>query len=1117
MYQFTYGDGSDVIYNWNVHDTLSLGIGCYYDRATVRNDVVITTFFGDKLTLKGASKKKVKIVGGVHYSSVSSSGESISNKTVNTLLTGTNADDTIKNFAGNVTIQAEGGNDSIYSSTEQNHAVNGGYGYVTIDGGDGNDIIHSNDPNVSISGGSGNDSISLSGDNWEGISVNGGKGNDTIFTSTYRQSGIVYQFQPGDGYDVIMNWCDKDTLALNGNIYAQSFSGENVIVSLQSGSAVTLVGAKDKSVNITGGTLLSDDRSKFISNYSKNSTLTGSTYSDTIDNYAGGVKIQALDGNDYIFSNTEQSRTVNGNFGHVTIDGGAGRDTIKSYDPNVSINGGAGADVISLQSSGFGNVTVTGGVDNDTIFGDSLGGGILYQYNVGDGYDVIFGYNSKDSISIGGGNDWTTLRSGNNVLVSVAGSGVLTLFNASGKTLNIYSDKSSSLNNDLTPASVTVTEKDVIQKFMKALDRTESSGVAALNEAVLAATGGYFQNIGAAVNQMILDCRAYTAADSSNGWRNFLQEKCGINLYNKDTGAITGFDAGSSSTQKDASAIVPEKGSLNSFTDSSFTVNGLTIQLADFDSNGNPYDISYSSLSNDTQRYIWQALQTWWASSSLNLIAQSYGNNYTFGAESTVDKLYFSFYDDPGNVLAITYNWTSDAARKTITKLAIRLNTHNYGSLIIGDKDGKRSKDTFYLDRVLAHEFTHAVMFANVNYVRDLPLYIKEGIAELTVGADDDREFSILSLAKSPDKLENSLNVDCTDSYTGGYMFMRYLAKQGALHYPTSDVSGELLYSLQNKTSETITSGKSAAVSVNGAVLTLTKDFSDDMLDLGKYSAVKKVDASKVSRGMVIIGNGNANSIVAGTSNDSIFANVGNDTISGGSGNDVLHGESGNDKIFGGKGNDSLNGGTGNDSLSGGNGKDVFIFGEGFGKDFITDYTPGKDKIRLAVEDASITSCAVNGKNLVLNVDKTNAITIKNGAGKKISVVDYKGSSTTFIHGGNGADTLSGTSGNDKIFGGKGDDSIRGGKGNDSLWGNAGADTFIYSSGDGHDVICDFGNDDMLKITGKFSASYSKSKGEVYFKVGTTSKAITLHDFTATSFNVNSSTYRISGTKLVKK
>ena len=93
-----------------------------------------------------------------------------------------------------------------------------------------------------------------------------------------------------------------------------------------------------------------------------------------------------------------------------------------------------------------------------------------------------------------------------------------------------------------------------------------------------------------------------------------------------------------------------------------------------------------------------------------------------------------------------------------------------------------------------------------------------------------------------------------------------------------------------------------------------------------------------------------------------------------------------------------------------------------------------------------------------------------------------------------------------------------GGAGNDSLWGDAGNDTFIYAKGDGKDVIYGFENNDMLKITGAFSASYNKRKKELAFKVGSTASAITLKDFGSTSsFNINGTNYKISGTKLIKK
>ena len=92
-----------------------------------------------------------------------------------------------------------------------------------------------------------------------------------------------------------------------------------------------------------------------------------------------------------------------------------------------------------------------------------------------------------------------------------------------------------------------------------------------------------------------------------------------------------------------------------------------------------------------------------------------------------------------------------------------------------------------------------------------------------------------------------------------------------------------------------------------------------------------------------------------------------------------------------------------------------------------------------------------------------------------------------------------------------------GGAGNDSLWGGDGKDTFIYSSGNGKDVIFGFANDDLLEISGDWTATYNASKNTIAFKVGSTASAITLKDFTATTFNVNSTAYRISNNEFVKR
>jgi VCBS repeat-containing protein len=95
---------------------------------------------------------------------------------------------------------------------------------------------------------------------------------------------------------------------------------------------------------------------------------------------------------------------------------------------------------------------------------------------------------------------------------------------------------------------------------------------------------------------------------------------------------------------------------------------------------------------------------------------------------------------------------------------------------------------------------------------------------------------------------------------------------------------------------------------------------------------------------------GNGNDVVNGLGgHDRLAGGNGNDSLYGGSGNDILLGENGNDQLFGGDGRDVLAGGNGNDSLNGGAGADIFQFGRGGGRDTVSDFEVGID--RIALED----------------------------------------------------------------------------------------------------------------------------------------------------------------------
>lgn len=229
--------------------------------------------------------------------------------------------------------------------------------------------------------------------------------------------------------------------------------------------------------------------------------------------------------------------------------------------------------------------------------------------------------------------------------------------------------------------------------------------------------------------------------------------------------------------------------------------------------------------------------------------------------------------------------------------------------------------------------------------------------------------------------------------------------------------------------------------------------------------------------------------VLALAGNDSISNTYAYVSINGATGNDTVRnsgtkvtilGGDGNDKIINSGSSAKINAGTGNDSIKN-TAASVSIVG-GAGKDSITNtktkvtINAGDDNDRIVNSAASVSIISGTGNDLV-----------SIGANAKNNVITYSA----------------------------GNDSLWGGKGNDTLTGGSGADVFIYESG--NDVITGFANNDLLQITGTFSATYSKSANTIAFKVGSTANAITLQDFTATTFNINSFNYKISGTKLVKK
>ena len=250
-------------------------------------------------------------------------------------------------------------------------------------------------------------------------------------------------------------------------------------------------------------------------------------------------------------------------------------------------------------------------------------------------------------------------------------------------------------------------------------------------------------------------------------------------------------------------------------------------------------------------------------------------------------------------------------------------------------------------------------------------------------------------------------------------------------------------------------------------------------------SSIKTINASSRTTAVKITGNKLDNTIKGGSNKDTIQGGAGKDSILGNAGNDKLYGNAGNDTLFGGAGNDTLWGGDDNDQLYGNAGNDSILGGDG--NDSIKGQA-GADKLYGNAGNDSILG----------------------------------GDGNDLIKGQTGDDKLYGNAGNDSLMGGDGKDSLWGGKGNDMLWGGAGADMFTYLANNGTDYIMDYASGELLRIyneAGTKRTSFSKSvfSNDTLTLTINGGGTIIFDDVgRSTKFNINGTSYKVSGSKLVK-
>ena len=571
-------------------------------------------------------------------------------------------------------------------------------------------------------------------------------------------------------------------------------------------------------------------------------------------------------------------------------------------------------------------------------------------------------------------------------------------------------------------------QQEVIKSFMKSLDETTKSGTAALNEAVAALTNNAVTSIQTIINQMVADCK-----ETANATK-FLSDYCGINLSNTDTGAITGLDAGSSTTAKTAENIVNETGTYAENKSNSFTVGKTTFQL---DSK-----YTYSTLTA-AQKYIWNGLKSLWTTPALKLITDSYGTNYgidtnALGTNNTITVTFSN--KNNGTLASAGASYVKSGEFAGVCKpTTLNVNTYYYGNYDTSDKNGTSSlAGAGYLDRTLAHEFTHSAMANNIRYFYNLPQFIKEGMAELTHGIDDERKYRINLLAGNYKSLNSALNLKNTGTgsepaYAGGYMFLRYLAKE-MQKYSWS---------------------KNADIHSNYSTLASALEGNDTV-------------RNRISNATVDGGAGN-DYLINKNAKVSLFGGAGNDTIESKVANVTLNGGAGDDSIIA-SNTATIIAGAGNDTITGA-GKNVYMFGNSDGNNLITKFVPGTDVIYFTgIGDISgvTTLHSSTGNDMILKAGTT-AVTLTGAGSSTVKVRYFETASNkvvtksvkspmftaddNYYDNSKASTVLSALAGNDTITNSANKVKLVGGDGNDSLISAAGTTAITLQGGNGADFL----------------------------------------------------------------
>lgn len=352
----------------------------------------------------------------------------------NIYLVGYASDDVIQGSPGNDYLIGIGGND-ILSGGSGDDMFWGGEGSDRLFGDAGRDTLQGGDGNDAINGGIGDDLLyGESGDD----TLDGGAGVDELRGG----AGVdTYLFGHGSGQDIIYNGDSSDGsvdqillgAGISGAGVAFSRIDDDLFIGVNGTYDVLKVSSYFRDDGATGDGQVNVrfmDGTRWDAGAIKAKTLQSGLSNDLLIGYVSNDTISGGHGNDMILGNSGNdvingdagADVLAGNSGSDTIRGGEGDDKLSGDDDDDhlygdmgddSVVGGAGDDILD---GGSGDDVLQGGGGSDTLDGgggsDHLSGGVgadTYLFGLGSGPDLVY---DQDTYEPSGGGDMVLLGAG---------------------------------------------------------------------------------------------------------------------------------------------------------------------------------------------------------------------------------------------------------------------------------------------------------------------------------------------------------------------------------------------------------------------------------------------------------------------------------------------------------------------------------------------------------------------------------------------------------------------------------------------------------------------------------------------------------------------------------